>query len=152
VTTGQSVVWIREDLERAELAQLFNRATVFCCPSVYEPFGLVNLEAMACGLPVVASAVGGIPEVVADGRTGILVPLEPAGRGRAEPRDPLAFATALAEALTLVVSDPVLARRLGEAGRQRVIDRFSWRVTAEQTVALYQSLLAWAPRPDAIRL
>jgi starch synthase len=139
---GHAVVWIREDLGRTELAQLFNRSTVFCCPSVYEPFGLVNLEAMACGLPVVASAVGGIPEVVADGRTGILVPLEPTGPGHSEPRDPEAFAVALAEALLRLVDDPAEARRMGDAGRQRVIDHFSWRVTAERTVALYQGLLS----------
>jgi starch synthase len=138
---GQSVVWIREDLERSALAQLFHRATVFCCPSVYEPFGLVNLEAMACGLPVVASAVGGIPEVVTDGRTGVLVPLEAVGPDEPEPRDPEAFALALAEGLTRLVNDPAQARRMGDAGRQRVIDHFSWQVTAERTVALYQSLV-----------
>ena len=141
VSTGHAVVWIREDLDRADLVQLLSRATVFCCPSVYEPFGLVNLEAMACGVPVVASAVGGIPEVVVDGVTGILVPFEPAGRGQAEPRDPVAFARAFAAALTQVIADPAAARRLGEAGRERVVEHFSWRVTAERTVALYQGLL-----------
>ena len=141
VATGHAVVWIREDLDRADLVQLFSRATVFCCPSVYEPFGLVNLEAMACGVPVVASAVGGIPEVVEDGRTGILVAFESSGADQAEPRDPAGFARGLAAALTRLIEDPVEARRLGDAGRQRVVDQFSWRATAEETVALYERVL-----------
>ncbi len=133
VATGHAVEWIREDLDRPELVQLFCRSRVFCCPSVYEPFGLVNLEAMACGVPVVASAVGGIPEVVVDGETGILVPLEPA--------DPAGFARALAAALTRLIEDPAEARQMGAAGRQRVVSEFSWRVTAERTIALYERLL-----------
>lgn len=131
------VVWIERMLPRADLIQLATHAGVFCCPSVYEPFGIVNLEAMACGAPVVASAVGGIPEIVVEGETGYLVPFEADGTPRAEPKDPERFALDLAGKLNCLLEDPSHAERLGRAGRQRVRERFSWSAIADQTVELY---------------
>lgn len=134
------VIWIREMLPRHDVIQLYSHASVFCCPSVYEPFGIINLEAMACGTAVVASAVGGIPEVVLHGQTGLLVDprLHP---GSFDPQDPAAFAAALADAINRVVADDALRMRFAAAGRQRVEQHFSWRAIAERTLALYQSLL-----------
>jgi glycosyltransferase involved in cell wall biosynthesis len=109
---------------------------------VYEPFGIVNLEAMACGVAVVASAVGGIPEIVVPDQTGLLVPFEPDGTAKNEPRDPEAFARDLASAMNRLIGDAALAQKMGAAGRQRVLDQFSWASIADQTLALYQSLLA----------
>jgi starch synthase len=137
-----NVISIEKMMPREELVQILSAARVFCCPSVYEPFGIVNLEAMACGVPVVASAVGGIPEIVVPEQTGYLVPFEPDGTPRQEPKDPEAFARALAEKLNPLLEDAVLARTLGEAGRRRVIERFSWTKVAEETVALYKSVSA----------
>jgi starch synthase len=137
-----NVISIEKMMPREELVQILSAARVFCCPSVYEPFGIVNLEAMACGVPVVASAVGGIPEIVVPDQTGYLVPFEPDGTPRQEPKDPEAFARALAERLNPLLEDADLARTLGEAGRRRVIERFSWTKVAEETVALYKSLSA----------
>jgi alpha-maltose-1-phosphate synthase len=134
------VLWLEEVLPRPELIQVLTHATVFVCPSVYEPFGLVNVEAMACGAAVVASAVGGIPEIVVDGETGLLVPFEPKPDG--SPADRVAFAGGLAEAINTLVSDPERADRMGEAGRRRVVDHFSWTAIARQTTALYESLLS----------
>src|SRR5262249_3834736 len=128
VRTVRPVVWSERELNRRELVQLLSHAAVFVCPSVYEPFGLVNLEAMACEAPVVASAVGGIPEIVEDGRTGLLVP----------PADP----AALAAAVNALLADPARARALGQAGRRRVLDRFTWAHTARQTLAVYQRVAA----------
>ena len=136
----RGVCWIEEMLPRAEVVQLLSHATVFACPSIYEPFGLINLEAMACGLPVVATATGGIPEIVVDGETGYLVPFEPGDDAVGSPRDPAGLATALASRLNQVLADPELAARFGRAGRQRVIEHFSWRSIAERTVALYRTL------------
>ena len=116
--------------------------TVFVCPSVYEPFGLINLEAMACGLPVVASATGGIPEIVVDGETGYLVPFEPAADALGSPRDPAGLAAGLASHLNRLLADPEQADRFGRAGRQRVIEQFSWQAIAARTVALYRTLTA----------
>lgn len=132
------VIWIEEMLARAEVVALLGQADVFVCPSVYEPFGLINLEAMACGVPVVASAVGGIPEIVVDGETGWLVPVTTGADG--EPLEPQRFALDLARRINEVVADPVTSRRLGRAGRTRVVERFSWRSVAEQTARLYASL------------
>ena len=129
-------------LPRDELRQILSQARVFCCPSVYEPFGIVNLEAMACGVPVVASAVGGIPEIVVPGQTGELVPFESDGTPRNEPKDPERFARDLAEKLNSLVDDAAKARAFGQAGRTRVLERFSWSKIADQTVALYAELLA----------
>jgi starch synthase len=129
---GGGVVWMRDMLPREELVQLLSHATAFCCPSVYEPLGIVNLEAMACHAPVVASAVGGIPEVVADGETGLLVPYSA--------DDEAAFEAGLADALNILVRDPQRAAAMGKAGRDRAVDLFSWEAIAEQTVTVYMSL------------
>lgn len=135
------VVWIEEMLPRPQLIQLLSRSAVFVCPSVYEPLGIVNLEAMACEVPVVATRTGGIPEVVVDGETGLLVPFEPVADGSRAPVDPAGFAAAIAERVNLVLADPVRARALGAAGRERAVAEFSWTAIAERTVALYRSLL-----------
>ncbi|MCS7050453.1 MAG: glycogen synthase [Thermomicrobium sp.] len=134
------IIWIPEMLPREDVIQFYSHATVFCCPSVYEPFGLINLEAMACECPVVASDVGGIPEVVIDGETGLLVHLE-VDQVTGEPVDPAGYARALAEAIQRIVDDPDLRRRLGRRGRERVERSFSWHAVAQRTLALYRSLV-----------
>ncbi|HEX6273230.1 MAG TPA: glycosyltransferase, partial [Polyangiaceae bacterium] len=139
--TRGGVVWVQAMLPRPELIQVLSHAAVFVCPSIYEPFGIVNLEAMACGVPVVASAVGGIPEIVEEGRTGFLVPFVPDGTALGAPAEPDAFARALAEKLGHVIDTPGLRRSLGEAGRARVEASFSWSSIAEKTAALYRRLL-----------
>jgi starch synthase len=136
------VIWIREMLPREEVIQLYSHAAVFCCPSIYEPFGIINLEAMACGTPVVASAVGGIPEVVVDGETGLLVPVALPAAGQFEPLDPAGFSRDLAAAINRLLADPALRARMGRAGRRRVEEHFAWSTIARRTVDLYQSLLA----------
>ncbi len=135
------VVWIEEMLPQHELAAVLTAGTVFVCPSVYEPLGIVNLEAMACGLPVVGTATGGIPEVVADGLTGRLVPIEQADDGTGAPLDPERFVADLAAILGEVLADPATARLMGEAGRLRAEAEFSWASIAERTLAVYESLL-----------
>ena len=135
------IVWIREMLPRADTIELYSHAAVFCCPSVYEPFGIINLEAMACGTAVVASAVGGIPEVVVPGETGLLVDPGLAPSGFA-PADPALFARRLAEAINQLAADPALRARFGAAGRRRVEAHFSWDAIAATTLDLYRSLLA----------
>ncbi|RXZ70716.1 glycogen synthase [Agromyces albus] len=136
------VVWIDRHLPRAELTALLTAATVFVCPSVYEPLGIVNLEAMACGAPVVGTATGGIPEVVDDGVTGVLVPIEQADDGTGTPLDPDRFVEDLAAALTRVVADPARARAMGEAGRLRAEARFAWDAIAGRTREVYAAVLA----------
>jgi starch synthase len=126
------LVWIEEMLPRVELVQVLSAATVFICPSVYEPFGLTNLEAMACELPVVASAVGGIPEIVVEGVTGHLVPYDP---------DHAAFAAGLAERVNGLLAEPERAAALGRAGRLRAIEHFGWPAIAARTVALYEKMI-----------
>ena len=140
--TRGGVVWIEAMLARPELIQVLSHASAFVCPSIYEPFGIVNLEAMACGVPVVASAVGGIPEIVQDGLTGYLVPFTPDGSALGAPADPEGFAKALAAKLAEVVESPEERRRMGEAGRARVEASFSWSSIAETTAELYRRLLA----------
>ena len=135
------VVWITEMLPRAEVIALLSAATVFACPSVYEPLGIVNLEAMACELPVVATATGGIPEVVVDGETGWLVPIEQVADGSGAPVDPDRFVSDLARALNQAVSDPQRAARFGQAGRRRALESFSWASIGDQTIAVYESVL-----------
>ncbi|GAB2673656.1 glycogen synthase [Thalassiella azotivora] len=137
----QGVHWIDRMLPRHELAQVLTHATAFVCPSVYEPLGIVNLEAMACGAPVVGTATGGIPEVVVDGETGWLVPIEQVQDGTGTPVDPDRYEADLGEALARAVADPEHARRLGEAGRRRAVEHFSWDAVAERTVAVYQAAL-----------
>jgi starch synthase len=135
------VVWITQMLPRAEVIALLSAATVFACPSVYEPLGIVNLEAMACELAVVATATGGIPEVVVDGHTGWLVPIEQVADGSGAPVDPNRFVSDLAQALSQAVSDPQRAARFGQAGRRRVAESFSWASIGDQTMAVYESVL-----------
>lgn len=131
------VVWIEEFLQRDELCAILTSATTFVCPSVYEPLGIVNLEAMACGAAVVGTATGGIPEVVVDGVTGRLVPIEQSDDGTGTPLDPEKFVADLAATLTEVVADPDAARAFGAAGRERAASEFSWRAIADETAALY---------------
>jgi starch synthase len=135
-----SLVWIPKMVSREEVRQLYSHAAVFACPSVYEPFGIINLEAMACRTPVVASAVGGIPEVVVDGETGVLVPLELSADDPMSPADSDAFARDLAAAIHRLMADPALCALMGEAGRRRAVERFSWSTIADRTVELYRSL------------
>jgi alpha-maltose-1-phosphate synthase len=135
------VVWITQMLPRAEIIALLSAATVFACPSVYEPLGIVNLEAMACELAVVATATGGIPEVVLDGQTGWLVPIEQVADGTGAPVDPDRFVSDLARALNQALEDPQRAARFGKAGRRRVVESFSWSSIGDQTMAVYESAL-----------
>ena len=136
----EGVIWIREMLPREDVIQFYSHAAVFCCPSVYEPFGIINLEAMACETAVVASAVGGIPEVVIPGETGLLVDLT-LKEGTFDPVDPSAFSHGLATAINEVALDPALRERFGQAGRKRVEEHFSWTAIAERTLELYRSLV-----------
>ena len=133
-TERGNLIWIDHFIAREELIHLHSHATVFVCPSIYEPFGLVILEAMACETPVVASRVGGIPEIVVEGETGYLVDLDPA--------DPDRFTTGLADRLENLLRDPALAARMGKAGRERVLQHFDWRAIATKTVQLYDGLLS----------
>ena len=137
---GGNVVWIEKMVTKAEAIELYSHCRVFCCPSVYEPFGIINLEAMACRAPVVASATGGILEVVVEGETGYLVPFEP-DAATGFPVDAGRFARDLAGRLTELMGDPERCRRFGDAGRARVERMFSWGAIAEQTIALYERLL-----------
>jgi len=133
------VVWISEMLPKPHVVQILTHATVFACPSVYEPMGIVNLEAMACNAPVVATATGGIPEVVADGETGLLVPIEQLADGTGTPVDAGRFEEDLADRLNTVLGDEAVARRMGQAGRRRAIEHFSWTTVATRTLDVYRS-------------
>ena len=134
------VVWLEQMLPKVDVIQLLSHATVFACPSIYEPLGIVNLEAMACEAAVVATATGGIVEVVDDDETGLLVPIEPGDDGTGAPRDPQRFADDFSERVNALVRDPERADAMGRAGRRRAIEHFSWPMIAEQTSELYHSL------------
>ena len=136
----QGVIWIQEMLPRADVIQFYSHAAVFCCPSVYEPFGIINLEAMACETAVVASAIGGIPEVVVPHETGLLVDL-PLQEGSFEPVDSARYAHDLAAAINQVALDQATRERYGKNGRKRVEDYFSWTAIAERTLAMYRTLV-----------
>lgn len=134
------IVWIEKMVTKREAIQLYSNARVFCCPSVYEPFGIINLEAMACRVPVVASATGGIKEVVVEGKTGYLVPFDQ-DPVTSFPRDPETFARDLASRSSELMADPEKCQRFGEAGRRRVEEQFSWTAIAHQTIELYERLI-----------
>jgi starch synthase len=140
-TARGDVIWIEEMLPKPDLIQILSHATVFVCPSVYEPMGIVNLEAMACEAAVVATAVGGIPEVVEDGVTGLLVPYEAQPDGTGTPADPAALAAGLAARVNELLADPARAESMGLAGRTRAVERFGWDMAAAETLALYERLL-----------
>jgi starch synthase len=147
----EGVIWIDEMLPQHDLAAVLSSGTVFVCPSIYEPLGIVNLEAMACGLPVVGTATGGIPEVVADGLTGRLVPIQQSDDGTGTPLEPERFIADLAATLSEVLADPATARLRGEAGRLRAESEFSWASIAERTRAVYESLVPDDEPGDARR-
>jgi starch synthase len=134
------VVWIREMVDTPTVVELYSHAAVFCCPSIYEPFGIVNLEAMACGTPVVASAVGGIPEIVVPEETGLLVDVGAQDPDSSEPQDAGGYARRLAAALTRLLGDAGRRRRMGAAGRARALSQFGWAAIARQTLQLYETL------------
>lgn len=134
------IIWVDEMVDRKEVIQFYTHAAVFCCPSVYEPFGIINLEAMACETPVVASRVGGIPEVVVPEATGLLVDLE-LEPGTFTPRDPEGFSKGLANGINRIATDTSLAKRMGKAGRKRAEELFSWRAIAKKTLELYEALV-----------
>jgi glycogen synthase len=139
--TRDHVVWISEMLEKKDVIQMYSHASVFCCPSIYEPFGIINIEAMACGTSVVASAVGGIKEVVVDGETGILVPLIQQDEAPFEPVDPEKFSKDLANGVNQLMRDPDLRQQMAKKGRQRVETYFDWKAIALQVEQLYKSLI-----------
>ena len=135
------VVWVEKMLPKREVIQVLSHATVFVCPSIYEPLGIVNLEAMACEAAVVATATGGIPEVVADGVTGLLVPFDPTDDPSREPRDPARFAADIAERVNALLRDPQRAREMGIAGRRRAVEEFGWSAVADRVAELYRTLI-----------
>jgi len=134
------IIWIDQMLDNKSKIELYSHAGVFVCPSIYEPFGIINLEAMACGRAVVASAVGGITEVVAHGETGYLIPVEQMTESPFEPVEPEKFSRDLADHINEIMADPAKQKAFGDAGRQRAIDKFSWGSIAKQTKALYETL------------
>jgi glycogen synthase len=136
------VVWIEEMVDKGTVRELYSHASVFCCPSIYEPFGIINLEAMACETAVVATAVGGIKEVVVDGETGFLVPIDQMSESPFEPRDPDKFARDFAARINQLMADPARCEKFGKAGRKRAEERFGWAAIALETQALYEKLLS----------
>jgi alpha-maltose-1-phosphate synthase len=134
------IIWIDRMVNKSTIRELYSHAAVFCCPSIYEPFGIINLEAMACEAAVVASAVGGIKEVVVDGETGFLVPLEQMSESPFEPTEPDQFARDLAERINQLMKNPALQEKFGRAGRKRAKEKFSWLAIAQQTQALYEKV------------
>jgi len=139
------VIWIEEMVNKATVYELYSHAAVFCCPSIYEPFGIINLEAMACETAVVASAVGGIKEVVEHGRTGLLVPLEQMEGSSFEATNPDQFSRDLAAAINQLMADPARREAFGKAGRKRAVEMFSWTAIAKRVKELYEEL---QPRMD----
>jgi starch synthase len=137
----EGIIWIQEMVNKGTVYELYSHAAVFCCPSIYEPFGIINLEAMACETAVVASAVGGIKEVVVPGETGYLVPLEQMKESPFEPTNPDQFARDLAARINELMANPDLRERFGKAGRKRAEEKFSWHAIAEQTRDLYETLI-----------
>src|SRR5216684_2783715 len=135
------IIWIEEMVDKPTIIELYSHAAVLCCPSIYEPFGIINLEAMACETAVVASGVGGIKEVVVDGETGFLVPLEQMNESPFEPTNPEKFERDLAARINQLIKDRHLRERFGRAGRKRVEEKFSWSTIAQKTRALYDSLI-----------
>jgi glycogen synthase len=136
------IIWIAEMVDKKTVRELYSHATVFCCPSIYEPFGIINLEAMACETAVVATAVGGIKEVVVDGETGFLVSIDQMDESPFEPRDPDKFARDLAARVNQLITDPELCEKFGRAGRKRAEEKFGWAAIAQETKAIYKQLLA----------
>ncbi|MGD9853009.1 MAG: glycogen synthase [Nitrospirales bacterium] len=136
------IFWIQEMLDKRSLIEMYSHAGVFCCPSIYEPFGIINLEAMACQVPVVATAVGGIPEVVVEEVTGLLVPLDQQTEAPFLPNDPEVFVQDLADRINQLMRDPVLRLPMGQAGRLRAEELFSWEAIAKRTKDLYEQLIA----------
>jgi glycogen synthase len=134
------IIWIAEMVPREAVISLYTHAAIFVCPSVYEPFGIINLEAMACATPVVAAAVGGIPEVVVHGETGLLVPFEPIDVHDVEPKVPEQFSKDLAAAVNRLLEDPATLREMGRKARQRVEGYFSWTSIAQRTLEFYGEL------------
>jgi glycogen synthase len=147
--TATTIVWIPEMLPKDDVIALYTHAEIFVCPSVYEPFGIINLEAMACETPVVAAAVGGIPEIVVPGETGLLVPLEAEGGESPEPRDPDAFSRALAHAVNDLMATPDRRHAMGTAARARVLQHFSWTHIAEVTLEFYRELIERRRREES---
>jgi len=135
------IIWIEEMLPHTELRVLYSHASVFVTPSLYEPFGIINLEAMSCGTPVVGSAVGGIPEIIVDSKTGYLVPLVPRSNTDFEPQNPSEFQQNLAQKINHILQNPELAKEMGENSRQRAVDVFSWKSIAKQTFEFYQECI-----------
>jgi glycogen synthase len=136
------VVWVRDAVPLCDLPSIYAGAAVYCCPSIYEPFGITNLEAMSCRTPVVATRTGGIPEIIVEGETGYLVDKTAISATDPEARDPEGFALGLAEAMNRILRSPELGRELGEKARQRVVDHFSWASIARQTLAFYEEVAA----------
>lgn len=135
------IIWIEEMVDKETVIEIYSQAAVFCCPSIYEPFGIINLEAMACETAVVASAVGGIKEVVVDGKTGLLVPLEQMKESPFEPLHPDKFSRDLAARINQLMANPDLRGKFGKAGRKRAEEKFSWSAIARETKKLYESLM-----------
>jgi glycosyltransferase involved in cell wall biosynthesis len=145
IDADDEIIWIDKMLPRPEVISIYTQASVFVCPSVYEPFGIINLEAMACETPVIASKVGGIPEIVVPGETGLLIPIETSGKNDFEPKDGEKFTRDIASAINRLMSNPDLLQKMGKASRKRVEDHFSWTRIAERTLNFYEELIAGQP-------